>query len=67
MAEETPFSSKHILHYFMYIALIAICMAGILYLLMHARPQIAPSVKHDSSSQLLRPQLQSAGHTELYS
>ena len=59
MADDPEFCSKHVLNYLMYIALIAVCVAGIVYLLMHARPEIAPQVKHDANSRLTQPLLQS--------
>lgn len=55
MGEETEFCTKNVLHYLMYVALIALCLTGIVYLLMHARPQIAPKVKQDTQSELSLP------------
>jgi hypothetical protein len=55
MAEETKFCTSNVLQYLMYVALIALCLSGIVYLLMHARPQIAPQVKHDAASRLAPP------------
>lgn len=55
MEEEQRFCTRNILQYLMYVALIALCVTGIFYLLMHARPQVAPGVRPEKQSQLALP------------
>jgi hypothetical protein len=55
MGDDTQFCTRNVLHYLMYIALIALCLTGIVYLLMHARPQIAPQVKQGTHSEISFP------------
>ena len=55
MEEETKFCTRNVLQYLMYVALIGLCLSGIVYLLMHARPQITPQVKGDTHSRLALP------------
>ncbi len=54
MEEGQRFCTKNVLQYLMYVALIALCLMGIFYLLLHARPQIEPNVKPEKS-QLAQP------------
>jgi hypothetical protein len=55
MEQEQSFCTRNVAQYLMYVALIALCVLGIFYLLMHARPQIAPQVKSDTHSRLAWP------------
>lgn len=66
MGEEPRFCTKNILQYLMYIALIALCLSGIFYLLMHARPQVEPSVKPEKQSRLAQPYQRSSCRAALY-
>jgi hypothetical protein len=61
MAQDQNFGSKNILRFLMYIALIALCVAAILYMLINAHPREAPKVKEGQpTSHLIGPSHDSA-------
>lgn len=58
MAKEQSIGGKDMLRFLMYMGIIAICIAALLYMLLNAHPREAPKVKNTGSkSQLSYPAL----------
>ena len=54
MADKNAFCGSNVGKFLLYMAVIVLCIAAILYMLMHAKPSIAPAVKDGGSKSSLQ-------------